>query len=247
MFTMPAKQKNSSSSSLQDIPARILLVEDDPVLRQSIAEYLVRSGLDVTAVANGLDFYHALAEGTFAIAIIDLGLPDIDGMQLVEYARKNTRMRCIILTARASLDTRIAGYDSGADLYMIKPVDTRELAAAIASLLARYQADPERPEILGTWQLCRQQTTLITPTAAPIVLTAREMDFLHCLGAAPEKPVDRYDILATLGYRNDEFSSRALESLIRRLRRKIEAATDVSPILTHHGVGYSFNAPLVVR
>ncbi len=224
---------------------RIILVEDDPALRDSVADYLTRIGYEITAVESGLRFYHALAEHSFAAAIIDLGLPDIDGLQLSDYIRKNTTMACIILTARGSVDARIAGYDSGADLYLVKPVDCRELASALASILLR-----NRKEIAAksdsNWCLNRQSATLITPTSALVSLTSREMDFLLCLAGAPEKAVSRTAILDTLGYSNDEFSNRALESLIRRLRRKIESIVGSSPILTRHGVGYTFSAPLTL-
>jgi len=235
----------SDSGALKVSRRKVILVEDDPVLRNSVADYLTRIGYEMTAVGSGLGFYHALAEQTYAAAIIDLGLPDIDGLQLSEYIRKNTTMACIILTARGTVDARIAGYDSGAALYLVKPVDSRELASALTSILQRSRKDSTAKTDPG-WRLNRQSATLVTPTSAPVPLTSREMDFLLCLANCPEEAVSRTVILETLGYRNDEFSNRAIESLIRRLRRKIEAIFGNSPILTHHGVGYSFSAPLAL-
>jgi len=220
------------------------MVEDNQALRDSIAEYLTIVGYDVTAVESGLAFYHALAEQTFSVAVIDLGLPDINGLQLVEYIRNNTAMRCIILTARDLVDDRIAGYDSGADLYMVKPVDCRELASALSRMVQRVSAISDATEYSGQWRLNRQDATLVTPSCAIVPLTAREMDFLLCLAASPEEAIPRTTILMTLGYTNDEFSNRALESLIRRLRRKIEGVFGSSPILTRHGIGYFFSASL---
>lgn len=220
------------------------MVEDNKALRDSIAEYLTIVGYDVTAVESGLAFYHTLAEQAFSVAIIDLGLPDINGLHLVEYIRNNTAMRCIILTARDLVDDRIAGYDSGADLYMVKPVDCRELASALSRMVQRVSANSDAMEYSGQWRLNRQNATLVTPSCAIVPLTAREMDFLLCLAASPEEAIPRTTILMTLGYTNDEFSNRALESLIRRLRRKIEGVFGSSPILTRHGVGYSFSASL---
>lgn len=211
-------------------------------MRDSIAEYLAIVGYDVTAVESGLAFYHALAEQSFGVAVIDLGLPDINGLQLVEYIRTNTEMRCIILTARDLVDDRIAGYDSGADLYMVKPVDCRELASALTRMVQRVAS--HRDDTDCSWRLNRHNATLVTPSCAIIPLTAREMDFLLCLAASPEEAVPRTAILESLGYTNDEFSNRALESLIRRLRRKIEGVFGSSPILTRHGVGYLFSASL---
>jgi len=224
---------------------KIIMVEDDAALLESVANYLTRIGYEVTAVESGLRFYHALAEQTFAAAIIDLGLPDIDGLQLSDYVRKNTTMACIILTARSSVDARIAGYDSGADLYLVKPVDCRELASALASILQRNRKE-SAARTGSRWCLIRQSATLVSPTSALVSLTSREMDFMLCLAGSPEEAISRSVILDALGYGNDEFSNRALESLIRRLRRKIEAVVSSSPILTRHGVGYSFSAPLTL-
>ena len=231
-------------SCVEPAANRIVLVEDNKALRDSVAEYLGIVGYDVTAVASGLEFYHALAEQAFGVAVIDLGLPDMDGLHLVQYIRNNTGMHCIILTARDLVDDRVAGYDSGADLYMIKPVDCRELAAALTRMVQRAATHRDDTDCTGHWRLNRQNATLVTPSCAFIPLTAREMDFLLCLASTPEETVPRAAILENLGYTNDEFSNRALESLIRRLRRKIEGVFGSSPILTRHGVGYSFSAAL---
>lgn len=224
----------------------VIMVEDDHALRESVAEYLANIGYDVTAVGTGLQFYHALAEKAFQVAIIDLGLPDMDGLQLAEYIRNNTAMRCIILTARDAVDDRISGYDAGADLYMVKPVDCRELASALSRKVQRCSEAHSTGECAGQWRLHRQNATLIAPSDAVIQLTSRELDFLFSLASAPDETVARTHILDTLGYTNDEFSHRALESLIRRLRRKIEHAFGSSPILTCHGIGYRFSAPLLI-
>ena len=226
---------------------RIIMVEDDQDLRDTIVEYLTRVGFDVTAVATGLAFYHALAEQTFSIAVIDLGLPDMDGLQLADYIRNNTEMRCIILTARDSVDARVSGYDAGADLYLVKPVDCRELSSALSRMLRRTTAADQNKETGNYWRLNRQNSTLISPSHTIISLTSREMDFLLCLAVSPEMPISRDTILKSMKYPDDDQSHRALESLIRRLRRKIERACGSSPILTSYGVGYSFSAPLTVH
>lgn len=228
-----------------DYSRSIILVEDEPDIRANLADYLTRVGFDVTAVDNGLKFYHALAERPFAVAVIDLGLPDMDGMQLVEYLRNNSAMRCIILTARTSVDDRVSGYESGADLYLCKPVEGRELAAALNRIMQRNSLN--QAYSANQWRLRRHQSALLTSSLSVISLTAKEIDFVCCLAAAAGETVPRTVLLETLGYQNDDFSNRALESLIRRLRRKIEAACGSSPILTRHAVGYSFAAPLVVE
>lgn len=223
----------------------IILVEDDKALRESIAEYLNCVGFDVTAVGDGLNFFRTLAEKKFAAAIIDRGLPDLDGLRLVEYIHANTSTRCIILTARDAVESRIAGYDAGADLYMVKPVDCRELVSALSNTVRRRRSD-ESGGKSAIWRLNRGNATLISPDLSMIPLTGKELDFIRCLAAAPEQVIARQEIMTSLQYQNDEFANRALESLVRRLRRKIERAAKDSPIITRHGVGYSFAMPITI-
>ncbi len=115
----------------------VILVEDDALLRDGLADFLTLSGFSVTAVGDGLSFYRVVAERPFSVAVIDLGLPDQAGEVLVDYTRRNTSSSIVVITARDTLDTRVACYRTGADLFLGKPVEGRELAAAIESLAAR--------------------------------------------------------------------------------------------------------------
>ena len=112
---------------------RVIIVEDDQDLRESLVEFLNLAGHDVSGVGSGLEFYQAIAASSFAIAVVDVGLPDQCGYVITEYIRKNPAMGVIMLTARDAIEDRVRGYDAGADLYMVKPVDSRELGAAITS------------------------------------------------------------------------------------------------------------------
>lgn len=226
---------------------RIILAEDDLALQHSVAEYLTRVGYSVTAVSNGLDFFRALGENTFNAAIIDLGLPDISGMRLVEYIQANNAMPCIIQTAHDLLEERVQGYETGADLYLIKPVDCRELASALGRLLRRKYATASKTVPNNHWNLKREHSSLIAPDLTPISLSFKEFAFICCLAADPQQPVPRQTILQSLGYSDDECSHRALESLVRRLRRKLDLSTGSIPIHTCHGIGYTFSAALRVE
>lgn len=229
---------------------RVILVEDDQDLRESLVEYLNLAGHQVEGVGTGLEFYSNLALHTYDIAVVDLRLPDQDGFVLVEYARKNSDMGLIILTARDTVDDRVSGYGAGADIYLVKPVDGRELAAAIASLAARRlesTAGPASPP-LACWQLDRGTWTLTAPTGETIALTGKEMQFMAQLAECPGQPVHRENLLLCLYASQDESASRAMEALVRRLRTKIAgAAESATPIKTSHAVGYAFAAGLVVK
>lgn len=223
---------------------RILLVEDDNDLRESVEECLTLAGYDIKGVSSGMDCYRALGDSTYDITIIDLGLPDQDGFILAEYVRNNTAMKVIILTARNSVDDRIRGYGAGADLYLVKPVDYRELTAAISSLGERISpAQEPRGSSGDKWFLSRDKWQLVAPDGTVIPLTGREIHFVDALLATPGKPVKRETIIEHLGYSDIEYASRAMDSLVRRLRRKIEHSTSCEPpIRTVHAIGYCFSA-----
>jgi DNA-binding response OmpR family regulator len=183
------------------------------------------------------------------VALVDIGLPDQSGYVLAEYIRANTDMAVIILTARATVDDRVKGYDSGADLYLVKPVDCRELASAVISLAQRQQTRTEPhqslPPAVENWMLCMGTWSLTAPDGSGITLTAKEMQFLELLAATPGRSVMRDTLLTKLYLRHDEYTSRSLDSLVRRLRAKITSVTgEPAPIKTAHAVGYCFSAVL---
>jgi DNA-binding response OmpR family regulator len=126
----------------------------------SDTEALAIYDLPVAAVGSGLDFYQLLKRRLFAVALIDLGLPDLDGFDLVAYLRQNTSIKIIIITSRDDLDARVKGYQSGADLHLTKPVKIPELAAAIVSLAGRRRPDDTGPQ---TWRLDRIIWRLFSP------------------------------------------------------------------------------------
>jgi DNA-binding response OmpR family regulator len=233
-----------------DIQPNVILVEDDTDLRESIAEYLTLSGVAVTGVGSCLECYTALKGATFNVAVVDISLPDQSGFVLTEYLRINSNLSIIILTARETLEDRINGYSSGADLYLVKPVDARELLAAIKSLAKRQHLEQKTPLTLskgGTWQLHRDSWTLDAPDGSNVELTAKEFRFLEALIKIPEKPVGRDHLIHLLGYSDDEYASRAMDSLVRRIRRKIEECTHLpSPIKTVHSIGYCFTSSAVI-
>lgn len=232
---------------------RVLLVEDDADLRDALAEYLELNGCRVTAVGTGMAFYQALAkrEGEgFHVAVIDLGLPDQPGHVLAEYARRNTRMSIIIVTANDSLENRIETYHTGADLLLGKPLDSRELLAAVVAMnrryLERYGQDTAGVASAGSvWQLDRARRQLTSPVGTVFALSPGETNAFELFSAAGTNTVERSQLLDRIYRRDDESTRRALDNLIRRLRHKLSEGQDLpAPILTAYGVGYSFSEAL---
>ncbi|WP_328985279.1 response regulator transcription factor [Thiorhodovibrio winogradskyi] len=238
---------------MPDIP--ILLVEDDLDLCEVLSEYLELHGYQVTTANSGRDFYRALDLGhAFQVAIIDLGLPDQPGQVLAEYARQNTAMSVVIITANDALDNRIGAFQSGVDLFIAKPLDTRELLAAVSAMAARYSErqalQPANPPALpgtGVWRLKRPPRQLISPAGGVMTLTQRESDIVALFARVKDGHVERQAMLQAIYNREDRAAQRALDNLIRRLRVKLEAATGhPAPIVTAYGQGHTFSEPLVM-
>ncbi len=242
---------------------KVLIVEDNKDLRETMVEFLEFSGFDVTAVQSAAEFYNVVTKGGWSVVVVDIGLPDQPGFMLVEYLRSNTNVRVIILTANDSLDDKVKGYGLGADLYLVKPIDCRELIAAINSLATRLadgftSASPPHSPLqtqpcgiaatqmpVNIWRLESVTWSLVTPDGVRISLTSKEQQFLACFEEGDGNITERELLLERLYQRSDEYTSRSLDSLVRRLRIKIMQAThrDV-PIKTVHAVGYCFTARL---
>lgn len=230
----------------------VVLVEDDEDLRDSVVEWLELAGMHVNAVGSAAELYQILPKAGFQVAVIDVGLPDQSGYVLAEYIRANTGIAIIMLTARSTIDDRIKGYDSGADLYLVKPVDCRELSAAIVSIAQRVRKlAAEVPDVAKTvqqlWTISAAQWQLNVAGEAQIALSVKELKFLELLAATPGQPVLRKTVLTELYQRHDDYTGRSLDSLVRRLRAKVQAKTGIEiPVRTVHAVGYCFVGAIAV-
>lgn len=242
---------------------RIIIVEHDPELRNSLVKFLEVLGYELVAVGSALEFYRMIDQYDCCLAIMDIELPDQDGLVLVEYLKKNTDIWIVMLTQRRTVDVRLSYYRAGADVLLEKPVDFRELAAVLGNLFQRIDKakrlknsnglSSERSsagqEMIGesvvTWKILSDGWLLISPQGESIELTLKEFKFLTTLSETDAIAVSRKELLQTLEYQNDEYGNRALESLVHRLRSKT-ATLGSSPIKTAHGIGYSFAAPVGV-
>jgi two-component system, OmpR family, response regulator len=228
---------------------RVLIVEDEPELRWCLLKCLEPNGFSTVCVASAAEMYQALADGGFSVAIVDIGLPDQSGLVLVEYLRKNTDMGVIILTGMDTEEDRVRGYSSGADLFLAKPFNWRELVAAIKSIAGRRfkpYSQPMTPAASGKWLLDKSSWQLTAPGGAAISVTAQELRFIEIL-ATCGGVVPREKVLTMLYNRHDEHTSRALNALVRRLRAKIEEVGARSPIKTARTVGYSFASAVIMK
>ncbi len=225
----------------------IAIVEDDSVLREELSHFLRGHGLVVSEVNNAISLNELLLEEPIQLVILDLNLPGQNGLEIAKHIRANLpEVRIIMVTGRTTLPDRIQGYDSGADIFLPKPVSSHELLSAISSIYKRQSA-PIKPD---SWQL-NTSTRQITPAddSTPITLTAIEMTLLLALVRAPNRTLDS-EILCEILQKNcgnEDVSKRALENSISRLRKKLQTEDNPnnSSIRSVWGRGYQLCIPII--
>ena len=217
---------------------RILLVEDNARLSEAIQESLYKAGFEVDAVAEGEDALSVVRHQPYDAIILDLGLPDIDGMKVLETLRdqKNT-VPVLVLTARDSLSDKISGLNSGADDYMVKPFEVDELIARIKALLRRPS------QAVGTVVALNNLSFDTIKRYARIGdqmldLSRREIDLLEQLILSSEKVVTKKAIEQRIYSYGETGSANSVEVLVHRLRKKLISRAANIEIHTLKGVGY---------
>lgn len=213
---------------------RILLVEDDPQLGDGLTVGLRQAGFAVDWVKDGVAADQALATETFDLVVLDLGLPKLEGMEVLKRVRaRGQALPALILTARDATADKIAGLDSGADDYLVKPIDLDELAARIRALVRRAAGRAE-PLLRHGKVTLEPASRRVTVADAAIELSAREFAVLHALMENAGRVMSRAQLESSIYGWRDEPDSNALEVHIHHLRKKL--GTDF--IKTLRGVGY---------
>lgn len=229
---------------------RVLIVEDEPRLRKDLADFLELTGFVPEGVGTAQELRQALAHGsTPAVIILDVGLPDGNGFELAAEIRQSHACGIIMLTALGDSDDRIRGFESGADLYMVKHSTLREIEAAIRSLLRRMAERPSRvDEAADQWVLESVNWQLIAPNHRACKLTATEFAFMRTLCSRPGDICPRDELVETLARPRATFDNRHLDAIVSRLRRKLEEQIGLpAPIRVVYGVGYTFTAPVMMQ
>ena len=228
----------------------LILLEDESVLRQELTEFLGDAGYRVTAVADLAAFHACYAPALHRIAVIDLGLPDGDGMLLVRALRaQGQSIGIVVFTARGTTRDKVNGLGGGADYYLPKSADLDELAATLSALARRLGAPTaDAPPPATAWVLEVGPRRLLPPGGDAIALSQQDVTVLHVLMAEPERIVSRQQIVQSLGENFLCYDQRRLDTQISRLRRKAEQATGTTlPINTARNAGYRFYADAQVR
>ena len=226
---------------------RILVVDDDPDLRWMVEKYLSKHEFVVTLAEDGEQMREVLDSQEFDLAILDINLPGEDGLSLARYLRANYQMGIIMLSAAAEVFDRIVGLEMGADDYVTKPFEPRELLARVKSVLRRVQGMLEREAELdsrvkfGEFTLDLEAHQLLDEKDESISLTSMEFDLLKAFAENPHKVLDRDQLLSLSHNRDWDPFDRSIDIRITRLRRKIEVEPSKPQVIkTVRGAGYIF-------
>ncbi|MFN7127920.1 MAG: response regulator transcription factor [Brevundimonas sp.] len=215
---------------------RILVVEDDKALRHSLEASLHDAGFDARCVESGEQALQLESAEVFDAAILDIGLPDIDGFEVLRTLRlRGSSTPVLMLTARDGLGDRVAGLDLGADDYLVKPFAPSELVARLRAIVRRRQGQAAGAVVIGTL-FCDWRTGRAHVNDRDLALRPREWAALRVLASRPGQVVDR-DLLAAEVFPQDEAPSlNALEIHVGRLRRKLQP--DGPAVTNIRGRGY---------
>ncbi len=225
------------------MPEYVLVVEDDPNIAKMLRRGLIFEGYEAEIAENGADALEMARERMPDLVVLDIMLPEIDGIEVCRRLRAASEVPILMLTAKEAVPDRVAGLDAGADDYMVKPFAFEELLARVRALLRRHQPS-EGPQALhfadleldtGTRQARRGHRT--------IDLTAKEYDLLHMFMRHPRQVMTRDQIFDQVWGYDFGGESNIIEVYVRYLRTKLEAEDEERLIHTVRGVGYALREP----
>ena len=228
-------------------PPHILIVDDDPDIRELVQEYLGKNDMRVSAASSGRAMFELFDREAIDLVLLDLKLPGEDGMQLARALRERATVPIVLLTGRNEEADRVMGLELGADDYVTKPFSPRELLARVRAVLRRYQVQATLPERdharrafrFSGWELNLRTRRLAAPDGSSVELSNGEFSLLNALCRAPQRVLTRDQLLSMSRLHEAEVYDRTIDVQIRRLRVKIETDS-AHPVLivTERGAGY---------
>jgi len=233
------------------VTAHLLIVEDDEFVQQLLAAYLQSEGFKVSLAANGEELLAVLDKEPIHLVLLDLGLPDEDGLALARQIRARSSLPIIVLTARQKREDRLTALAVGADDYVTKPCDPQELALRVRNLLSRAKAGATSADDLHTehslrfegWSINLTAHTLAAPDGRDVHLTRSEFNLLAALVNAPNRALTRDHLLDAISRHGEMPRDRVIDVIVSRLRQKIESdPKNPKLIVTVIGFGYKFSA-----
>ncbi len=238
---MLRRLEHHKRSDRQPVAMRMLLVEDNEGLGDAVNRHLRNAGHSVEWVRSGEDALECLGLERFDAVILDLSLPGRDGLSVIaELRRGRSSVPVLVVTARAEIDDKVSLLDQGADDYLVKPFDLRELEARLRALLRRPAGQTTSLARVGDVEM-DMAGHLVTVGGRPVDLGRREFRLLEILLSKPGVVVQKEQLMAQLFSYDDMVSTNALELYVSRLRRKLEGAS--VEIATVRGAGYVARVP----
>jgi DNA-binding response OmpR family regulator len=226
---------------------RVAVVEDESDLRDNIVRFLDARGYPCWGAESAEVFYREVAVRSTDVVVLDLGLPGEDGLKVAEHLAAAHHYGIVIVSARGTLDDRLTGLSAGADAYLVKPVDLREIAASVDAVWRRFGEKRVTPAALSNhiaphWRLHRTHWTLSTPAGNTLPLTPTEYRFIRCLAESAGEPVAKEHLMIALGGAPDSYDYHRIESLVSRLRKKAQTVTGCDlPIKAIQSYGFVFS------
>ena len=221
-----------------DVFARILVVEDEPDLREALVSYLDMEGMRAHGVSSLSEAQSWMAVNEFDVLLLDLGLPDGNGLSWLKQQQNLRDKGVIIATARGDALSRVSGIRAGADVYLVKPVLPEEIVSLVHNLMRRL-----RGQAPSTWTFDDTGWRLLAPDGRPRKLTHSEYVLIRRLTQSTGEAVTKEELAISLGHNPEHYDFRRLEILVRRLRNKAKDAWDIElPLETVHRLGYAFTA-----
>ena len=226
----------------------ILIVEDEPAIADAIQYALETEGCDTLVVFSGAPAPALLAEQRIDLIILDVGLPDISGFELLKLIRRDSTVPVIFLTARASEIDRVVGLELGGDDYVVEPFSPRELAARVKAVLRRSRlesaASAAPSAAASVWRVDEGRRSIAFHGVA-LELSRYEFNLLIVFLRKPGQVFSRDQLMAQAWDEPDASMDRTVDAHIKNLRAKLRAIRpDLDPILTHRGVGYALREGL---
>jgi DNA-binding response OmpR family regulator len=220
----------------------VLVVDDEPIVREVVVKYLEREGFRTLEAADGDRARELLERDPPGLVVLDVMLPGTDGLELCRWIRSRSDLPVILLTARGEEADRIVGLELGADDYVTKPFSPRELAARVRTVLRRSAPTDPKVERLSFETLeIDAATREVTREGQPLRLTAKEFDLLYFLARHPRRVFSRQQLMARVWGYESALDTGTVTVHIRRLREKIEPDPSRPRFLeTLWGVGYRF-------
>ncbi len=223
----------------------VLIVDDEPKIRDLLRSYLEREGFKVLVTGSGDSAVDIVRRLQPDLVVLDLGLPDLDGWDVIKALRRAGDVPVVMLTARAGEGDRVAGLRLGADDYVTKPFSPRELVARVQAVLRRSQgsAVDGPPTFGGGRMVINQEGREVHLDGASVALTRTEFDLLTALSSRPGRAWSRYELVNRVqGYEYEGFE-RTVDAHVKNLRRKLgEDPRDPVFVVTVPGIGYKFGS-----